>query len=180
MSLSVYPSGLDGFAEKADNVDYVLAAHVNYLQHAVSGLQYTVGRIKSPTATPAAGSAAVYRTPLNAWVSEGDLRVSGLSSQIHYLIPSGAFVLGGTYNWVTAPTTGCGYLHFGISGNLTAWADTVSISGTSGRPTTYTIGGASWFPQGANVVVTASGGEFGGGLMRVAITYLTLVPPPTT
>lgn len=171
MSLSIYPSGLDGFTDKVDYVDNVMAVHVNSLQHAVSGLQYTLGRTQAPAAT------ATYRAALPCYVAQAELRVSGLSSQVPYLIPSGTLVLGATYRWTTAPTTGAGFLHFGVSGNIYAWADTVGISGLTGDPSQYTIGGPTWFPQGAHVVVTASGGEIGGGRMLVAVTYVSLLPP---
>lgn len=43
MSLTSYPGAIDSFINKQDNIDYVLAAHVNFLQDAVDAIQIVLG-----------------------------------------------------------------------------------------------------------------------------------------
>lgn len=40
---SLYPTSLDTFAEKRDDVDYIMAAHINALQDAIAALQAELG-----------------------------------------------------------------------------------------------------------------------------------------
>jgi hypothetical protein len=79
--MSVYPTGLDAFAVKVDNVDDVQAADMNSVQSGVAALQNTIGIIGSMNFLSSTGNIGSSGTPIpQIFAGTGNFHaVSGLS-----------------------------------------------------------------------------------------------------
>jgi len=103
--------------------------------------------------------------------------LSGAAVNLTSLIPAGAFVLGVTVR-VTTAITGATSFSVGDGVTATRWGTTVGIAlGTTTSGTNFAATSPSYFPTATNVVLTANGGSFTGGVVRATVHYLTFGGP---
>jgi hypothetical protein len=89
--MSVFPSGLDAFTNKLDNVDTVYAADMNAVQSGVSAIQTTVGTMGAFNFVPTAGgsiSGSIFPT------QSGTLNIGSLPLPLAALYADALFVSG--------------------------------------------------------------------------------------
>jgi len=72
VSLTSYPGALDSFTGKQDNVDYVLADHVNFLQEAVDAIQTVLGTDPHGIADDVKARISAVETDLDTHKDSGD------------------------------------------------------------------------------------------------------------
>ena len=117
------------------------------------------------------------RSPNNASavlrILEQEITLSGASVASTTLIPNGSIVFGVSER-VTQAITGATSFAVGISGNTTQFGNLLGLSLGS---TNFGIIGPNPFFADTPVVITANGGNFTGGKVRIAIHHLLITPP---
>lgn len=127
--------------------------------------------LEGGTASPTSPHGATTRMS----IVEGDHEVgAGASSETAFVIPDRAVVLGVTGRVIEA-VTGASTWHLGVTGDLQRYGNHIAaaagstVTGVSGTPTAY---------YGATpLTVSAEGGDFTGGTLRLAIHCLELTGP---
>jgi hypothetical protein len=102
-------------------------------------------------------------------VAEEELTLAGASVQSTIVIPDRAIVFAVTER-VTAAVTGASSFSVGIAGEATKFG---SLLGLSVGSSNIGVIGPTAFYADTPIVVSASGGNFTGGKMRIAIHYAT-------
>jgi hypothetical protein len=106
-------------------------------------------------------------------VSEQSVSLSGASTTAGVQIPENSIVLAvGTR--VTTTITGATSYEVGVSGNLSQFG---SVLGLAAGSTNNGLIGPAAFYSATSLVVTAAGGNFTGGVVRLSIHYLLCGPP---
>jgi hypothetical protein len=98
---------------------------------------------------------------------------SGASVNAGTQIPAGALVLG-VASRVTTTITGPTSFAVGVSGSLTQFGSGLGL--TSGSTNEGLIAPDPFY-SATTIVITATGGNFSGGVVRLSIAYLTIGPP---
>jgi hypothetical protein len=103
--------------------------------------------------------------------------LSGATATAASLIPAGSIVLNvGIY--VTAAVTGATTLDIGDGTDVDAFGAAVSIAlDTATNTASWTITTVPVYAAGSDVVLTANGGNFTGGAVRIVVTYLRGLAP---
>jgi hypothetical protein len=114
-----------------------------------------------------------FGSTLKIGVIEQLVTLSGASTVAATPIPANCIVFGVGARTVTAITGATSY-EVGQSGNLSQFGASLGLAAGS---TNYGIIGPTGFYSTTNVIVTAAGGNFTGGAVRLAIFYLLIVPP---
>jgi major tropism determinant Mtd-like protein len=99
--------------------------------------------------------------------------LSGASVTAGSQIPAGALVLACSAR-VTTAITGATSFSVGYTGSTSAFG---SGLGTSSGTTNEGMIGPNPFYSATNLVLTAAGGSFTGGAVRLSLIYLTFTPP---
>lgn len=103
--------------------------------------------------------------------------LSGASTTVPNLIPAGAVLLGLTARVITA-ITGATSFDIGDGTDVDRWGAGIAIAlDTTADNTDWTSGVISGFPAANDVVLTAVGGSFTAGAVRVTAHYFTAVAP---
>lgn len=93
------------------------------------------------------------------------------------LIPAGVLVLGVTTR-VTTAITGATSFQVGDGTDTDKWGATVNIAlNTTSDGADFTALTPTFYPATTSVVLTANGGNFTAGNIRVAVHYIDLIPP---
>lgn len=103
--------------------------------------------------------------------------LSGATVTLAGAIPAGSIVVGVSTRVTTAIT---GATSFSIGDGTTAGAFGSAIAVASGTTTTnanWTISNAPVYAAGANIVLTANGGVFLSGVVRVTVSYIACTAP---
>lgn len=99
--------------------------------------------------------------------------LSGASVTASGAIPAGALVVGCS-ECVTTAITGATSFSVGYTGSTSAFGSGLGISlGSTNRG----LIGPNPFYSATDIIVTAAGGSFTGGAVRLALMYLALTPP---
>lgn len=124
---SSYPGGLDSFSTKVDNVDKVMAAHVNDMQNAIVAVQ---GELGLNPAGPSATVAALLESLVTGWVPEADtwVYVSATSFKIVGKNVTSRFPVGVKLKCTNGGTT---KYFYGIGAVYSGGDTTVTITGGS-------------------------------------------------
>ena len=102
--------------------------------------------------------------------------LSGASVTATNLIPAGCFLLGVTVR-VTTAITGATSFSIGDGSDADRWGATIAVAaGTTTTIANFTANGFGQFTAANNVVLTANGGDFATGAVRVTAHYLDLSP----
>lgn len=92
-------------------------------------------------------------------------------------IPAGSWVLGVTCRVITA-ITGATDFQVGTIADPDAWGAAVDIIlGATNSSEDFTIATLPFYAAATDIVVTANGGAFVSGGVRLAIQYITVTPP---
>ncbi len=114
-----------------------------------------------------------FGSALKVGVVEQLVTLSGASTTAATPIPADCIVLGVGSRTVTAITGATSY-EVGVSGNLSQFGSGLGIAAGS---TNYGIIGPTGIYSATPLVITAAGGSFTGGAVRLAIFYLQITPP---
>lgn len=99
--------------------------------------------------------------------------LSGATVTAASAIPAGALVVACGMR-VTTTITGATSFSVGYAGSLSAFGSSLSIAAGS---TNVGLIGPNPFYSATNVVLTAAGGNFSGGAVRLSLMYLSVAPP---
>jgi hypothetical protein len=105
--------------------------------------------------------------------------LSGASATATSLIPAGSIVTGVTIRVTTEITSGDGATSFQIGDGTDAdrWGTgIVFTAGTTTSGSAFTITSVPIYAAATNVVLTATGGTFSAGAVRVTVHYISFVP----
>lgn len=103
--------------------------------------------------------------------------LSGATVTLSNARPAGSIIVGVT---VRVTTTITGATSFSIGDGSDADRYGASIALTSGTTTTlasHTASPIEWLSAAGNIVLTANGSNFSGGVVRISVHYLDLTPP---
>jgi len=102
---------------------------------------------------------------------------SGASVTLAGAIPAGSVVVGVSVR-VTTAITGATSFSIGDGTTATAFGSAIAIaSGTTTTNANWTISSAPVYAAGANIVLTANGSNFTGGVVRVTVSYISCTAP---
>ena len=110
---------------------------------------------------------------LQAAVLEQSVTLSGASTTAAVQIPAGALVIG-VSSRVTTTVVGPTSFEIGVSGTLNQFGSGLSLPAGS---TNEGLIGPNPFYSATSIIVTATGGNFSAGVLRLSIAYLTLGAP---
>lgn len=99
--------------------------------------------------------------------------LSGVSVTTSVQIPANCIVLAVSER-VTTTIAGPTSFEVGVSGNLTQFGSGLSLPAGS---TNFGLIGPTAFYSPTSIVLTATGGNFGAGAVRLAVHYMTISPP---
>ena len=99
--------------------------------------------------------------------------LSGATVTAANAIPAGALVIGCAVR-VTTAITGAASFSVGYTGSTSAFGSGLSVAAGS---TNNGLIGPNPFYSATNVILTAAGGAFSGGAVRVSLMYLSITPP---
>jgi hypothetical protein len=134
----------------------------------------TAGGFAAAKLSDAGAAVGAYGSALRMNVAEIALSsLSGSTVTAANAIPAGALVIGCAVR-VTAAITGAGSFSIGYTGSTTAFGSSLSIAVGS---TNNGLIGPNPFYSATNVILTAAGGNFSGGAVRLSLMYLSLSPP---
>lgn len=103
--------------------------------------------------------------------------LTGATATASSLIPAGALVFGVTIR-VTSAVTGATDFDVGDGSDVDRWGAGIAVAlDTTTSPTDFTDNTVQWqIGAAGDVVLTANGGSFSGGNVRISVGYLTLTP----
>jgi hypothetical protein len=99
--------------------------------------------------------------------------LSGATVTANSAIPAGALVVACAMRVITA-ITGATSFSIGYAGSASAFGSGLSVAAGS---TNDGLIGPNPFYSATNVILTAAGGNFSGGSVRLALMYLSVAPP---
>jgi hypothetical protein len=117
-------------------------------------------------------AAAAHGANIQIGVLETLVTLSGSSTNASIQIPANCIVLSVGARVVTAITGATSY-EVGVAGNLSQFGSSLSISAGS---TNYGLIGPTAFYSATTLTITAAGGSFTGGQVRLSISYLLANP----
>jgi len=105
--------------------------------------------------------------------------MTGPTVSIASLIPAGSYVLGVTLR-VTTLITGATSFSIGDGTDATAWGTGIAVAAnTTTSSTDFLITAPAFYTAATNVVLTAAGGDFSAGAVRVVVHYIRIAGPTT-
>jgi hypothetical protein len=168
-TLTISPNGsdvIDGATSAIVNVAYGFIG----VESNQSGEWTTVDQGFMPALANIA--AAAHGANLQIGMLETLVTLSGGSTNASVQIPANCIVLAVGARVVTAITGPTSY-EVGVSGNLSQFGSGLSISAGS---TNYGLIGPTAFYSAATLTITATGGSFSGGQVRLSIAYMLANP----
>lgn len=117
-------------------------------------------------------AAAAHGATIQIGVLETLVTLSGSSTNASLQIPANCIVLSVGARVVT-PITGATSYEIGVAGNLSQFGSSLS---TSAGSTNYGLIGPTAFYSATTLTITAAGGSFAGGQVRLSISYLLANP----
>ena len=117
-------------------------------------------------------AAAAHGATIQIGVLETLVTLSGSSTNASLQIPASCIVFSVGARVVTAITGATSY-EVGVAGNLSQFGSSLSISAGS---TNYGLIGPTAFYSATTLTITAAGGSFAGGQVRLSISYLLANP----
>jgi hypothetical protein len=168
-TLTISPNGsdvIDGATSAIVNVAYGFIG----VESNQSGEWTTVDQGFMPALANIA--AAAHGANLQIGMLETLVTLSGGSTNASVQIPANCIVLAVGARVVTAITGATSY-EVGVSGNLSQFGSGLSISAGS---TNYGLIGPTAFYSAATLTITATGGSFSGGQVRLSIAYMLANP----
>ena len=117
-------------------------------------------------------AAALHGATIQAQVIETLVTLSGLSTNASVPIPANCIVLAVGARVLTA-ITGVTSYEVGVSGNLSQFGSLLSISAGSSN---FGLIGPAAFYTNTTIIITAAGGSFTGGQVRLSISILLANP----
>ena len=168
-TLTISPNGsdvIDGATSAVVNVAYGFIG----VESNQSGEWTTVDQGFMPALANIA--AAAHGANLQIGMLETLVTLSGGSTNASVQIPANCIVLAVGARVVTAITGATSY-EVGVSGNLSQFGSGLSISAGS---TNYGLIGPTAFYSAATLTITATGGSFSGGQVRLSIAYMLANP----
>jgi hypothetical protein len=117
-------------------------------------------------------AAAAHGANIQIGVLETLVTLSGSSTNASLQIPANCIVLSVGARVVTAITGATSY-EVGVAGNLSQFG---SLLSTSAGSTNYGLIGPTAFYSATTLTITAAGGSFAGGQVRLSISYLLANP----
>lgn len=103
--------------------------------------------------------------------------LSGATASFAGAIPAGSVVVGVVAR-VTTAITGATSFSIGDGTTATAFGSNIAVaSGTTTTNANWTLTAIPNYPSGANIVLTANGGNFTGGVVRVTVYYMSFGAP---
>ena len=117
-------------------------------------------------------AAAAHGATIQIGVLETLVTLSGSSTNASLQIPANCIVFSVGARVVTAITGATSY-EVGVAGNLPQFGSSLSISAGS---TNYGLIGPTAFYSATTLTITAAGGSFAGGQVRLSISYLLANP----
>jgi hypothetical protein len=134
----------------------------------------TVGGWPAARLSEAGGAAGLNGSTLKLNVAEIAIAgLSGASVTATSAIPAGALVVACALR-VTTAITGAASFSVGYTGSTSAFGSGLSIAAGS---TNEGMIGPNPFYSATNVILTAAGGSFTGGAVRLSVMYLSMTPP---
>jgi Major tropism determinant N-terminal domain len=168
-TLTISPNGsdvIDGATSAVVNVAYGFIG----VESNQSGEWTTVDQGFMPALANIA--AAAHGANLQTGMLETLVTLSGGSTNASVQIPANCIVLAVGARVVTAITGATSY-EVGVSGNLSQFGSGLSISAGS---TNYGLIGPTAFYSATTLTITATGGSFSGGQVRLSIAYMLANP----
>ena len=168
-TLTISPNGsdvIDGATSAVVNVAYGFIG----VESNQSGEWTTVDQGFMPALANIA--AAAHGANLQIGMLETLVTLSGGSTNASVQIPANCIVLAVGARVVTAITGATSY-EVGVSGNLSQFGSGLSISAGS---TNYGLIGPTPFYSATTLTITATGGSFSGGQVRLSIAYMLANP----
>jgi len=168
-TLTISPNGsdvIDGATSAVVNVAYGFIG----VESNQSGEWTTVDQGFMPALANIA--AAAHGANLQIGMLETLVTLSGGSTNASVQIPANCIVLAVGARVVTAITGATSY-EVGVSGNLSQFGSGLSISAGS---TNYGLIGPAAFYSATTLTITATGGSFSGGQVRLSIAYMLANP----
>ena len=168
-TLTISPNGsdvIDGATSAVVNVAYGFIG----VESNQSGEWTTVDQGFMPALANIA--AAAHGANLQIGMLETLVTLSGGSTNASVQIPANCIVLAVGARVVTAITGATSY-EVGVSGNLSQFGSGLSISAGS---TNYGLIGPTAFYSATTLAITATGGSFSGGQVRLSIAYMLANP----
>ena len=168
-TLTISPNGsdvIDGATSAIVNVAYGFIG----VESNQSGEWTTVDQGFMPALANIA--AAAHGANLQIGMLETLVTLSGGSTNASVQIPANCIVLAVGARVVTAITGATSY-EVGVSGNLSQFGSGLSISAGS---TNYGLIGPTAFYSATTLAITATGGSFSGGQVRLSIAYMLANP----
>ena len=168
-TLTISPNGsdvIDGATSAVVNVAYGFIG----VESNQSGEWTTVDQGFMPALANIA--AAAHGANLQIGILETLVTLSGGSTNASVQIPANCIVLAVGARVVTAITGATSY-EVGVSGNLSQFGSGLSISAGS---TNYGLIGPTAFYSATTLTITATGGSFSGGQVRLSIAYMLANP----
>jgi hypothetical protein len=168
-TLTISPNGsdvIDGATSAVVNVAYGFIG----VESNQSGEWTTVDQGFMPALANLA--AAAHGANLQTGMLETLVTLSGGSTNASVQIPANCIVLAVGARVVTAITGATSY-EVGVSGNLSQFGSGLSISAGS---TNYGLIGPTPFYSATTLTITATGGSFSGGQVRLSIAYMLANP----
>ena len=140
----------------------------------IVGDGFTAGGFAAARLSDAGAAVGPNGSALRLNVSEiALLGLSGATVTATSAIPAGALVVGCAVR-VTTAITGAASFSIGYTGSTSAFGSSLSIAAGS---TNNGLIGPNPFYSATNVVITAAGGNFTGGAVRLSLMYLSITPP---
>jgi hypothetical protein len=134
----------------------------------------TAGGISAAKLSEAGAAVGANGSALGLNVSEIALTgLSGATVTATNAIPAGALVIACAVR-VTTAITGATSFSVGYTGSTSAFGSSLSVAAGS---TNNGLIGPNPFYSATNVVLTAAGGNFSGGAVRLSLMYLSVTPP---
>ena len=168
-TLTISPNGsdvIDGATSAVVNVAYGFIG----VESNQSGEWTTVDQGFMPALANIA--AAAHGANLQIGMLETLVTLSGGSTNASVQIPANCIVVAVGARVITAITGATSY-EVGVSGNLSQFGSGLSISAGS---TNYGLIGPTAFYSAATLTITATGGSFSGGQVRLSIAYMLANP----
>ena len=117
-------------------------------------------------------AAAIHGANIQLGVLETLVTLSGASTNASLQIPANCIVLAVGARVVTAITGATSY-EVGVAGNLSQFGSALSIAAGSSN---YGLIGPTAFYTATTITITAAGGAFTGGQVRLSISYMLANP----
>jgi Major tropism determinant N-terminal domain len=168
-TITISPNGsdvIDGATSAVVNVAYGFIG----VESNQSGEWTTVDQGFMPALANLA--AAAHGANLQIGMLETLVTLSGGSTNASVQIPANCIVLAVGARVVTA-ITGATFYEVGVSSNLSQFGSSLSISAGS---TNYGLIGPTAFYSATTLTITATGGSFNGGQVRLSIAYMLANP----